>query len=354
MPSLANMEQNLQKLPHNIRGADALPGLVFAFRFDGDGSAHEVRLTEFPASRSLAETDAWHWLHFNLADKRACQMIAASDDLPDPARILVVGQHDHQQLHASRDCVYGVFSDLVRDFDHTNEQTAHLNFAITERLVVTGRRQPLQAVEAVRNALGRGRRAASSAGLVELIVEQATVGIDQLLEELARELDSIEDILLIDFVSDERRRVGRVRRIGVRLHRQLAALRVLLKRFDTTDEIAEKPAIMLATDRLVQRLDALDQEVLTVQERARLLQEEIGARLSEETNKSVNALAVMTALFLPPTLVTGIFGMNTTALPFSDSAARLVVGNRSWHRSRRSCLFCAETPWHHPPLGRQR
>lgn len=313
------MKPDLKKLPQGMRGADLLPGLVLAFRFDPDGNAREVRMTEVPASRSLAEPGVWHWLHFNLADKRACQMIAVSEDLPEPARVLIVGLHDHQQLYASRDCIYGVFSDLVRDFDHTNEQTGHLNFAITERLVVTGRRQPLQAVEAVRNALGRGRRATSPAGLIELIVEQATIGIDQLLEELARELDSIEDMLLIHSVSDERRRVGRVRRIGVRLHRQLAALRVLLKRFDTTDEIAEKPAIMLATDRLVQRLDALDQEVLTVQERARLLQEEIGARLSEETNKSVNALAVMTALFLPPTLVTGIFGMNTTALPFSDS-----------------------------------
>ena len=41
--------------------------------------------------------------------------------------------------------------------------------------------------------------------------------------------------------------------------------------------------------------------------------------MSEETNRSLSALAIVTALFLPPTLVTGIFGINTTALPFSDS-----------------------------------
>ena len=89
-----------------------------------------------------------------------------------------------------------------------------------------------------------------------------TVGIDRLLEELARELDRIEDQLLIDSIEDERRLVGRVRRTGVRLHRQLAALRVLLNRFDISEEIAIVPAITIATDRLVQRLDALDQEVL--------------------------------------------------------------------------------------------
>jgi zinc transporter len=196
----------------------------------------------------------------------------------------------------------------VRDFEGAGERNGYLNFAMTERLVITGRRQPLQSVEALRAALVAGRKTTNAAALIEALIEQATVGIDRLLEELARELDRIEDQLLIDSIEDERRLVGRVRRTGVRLHRQLAALRVLLNRFDISEEIAIVPAITIATDRLVQRLDALDQEVLSVQERARLLQEEIGARLSEETNRSLSALAIVTALFLPPTLVTGIFG----------------------------------------------
>lgn len=313
------MESRDNALPIAARSrtADVLPGLVFAFRFAPDGSATEIHPTIFPDTSGDPQT--WYWLNFNLADKRACQVIALQHLLPETARTVVVAQHDHQQLYASADCVYGVFSDLIRDFDRANEQTSHLNFAMTERLLVTGRRQPLQALEAARNALGRGRRAANPAGLIELIVAEATVGIDHLLDELAKELDVIEDLLLIDSVSDERRRVGRVRRTGVRLHRQLAALRVLLNRFDITEEIAQKPALLLDTDRLVQRLDALDQEVITVQDRAKLLQDEIGARLSDETNRNVNALAVMTTLFLPPTLVTGIFGMNTSDLPLTIS-----------------------------------
>jgi zinc transporter len=301
------------------RSVELLPGLVFAFRFEADGRAQEIHPRELPDLAEASASSSWYWLNFNLADKRASHAIGQSHAMPEAARALLVGQHDHQQLYASADCVYGVFSDLIRDFDRANEQTGHLHFAITEHLVVTGRRQPLQALEAVRTALARGRRATNAASLIELIVAEATVGIDELLEDLARELDHIEDQLLIESISDERRRVGRVRRTGVRLHRQLAALRVLLKRFDISEEIAEKPALLLDTDRLVQRLDALDQEVVTVQERARLLQDEIGARLSDETNKNVNALAVMTALFLPPTLVTGIFGMNTSGLPLTSA-----------------------------------
>jgi Mg2+ and Co2+ transporter CorA len=146
------------------------------------------------------------------------------------------------------------------------------------------------------------------------------VGIDGVLEKLGKELDRIEDMVLIDSVPDERQRVARVRRTVVRLHRQVASLRVLLDRFEASDEQARTATLEIATDRLVQRLDALDQEVVAAQERARLLQDEISARLSEESARNLNALSILTALFLPATLVTGIFGMNTTGLPFGHSA----------------------------------
>src|SRR5664279_4933778 len=304
------------------------PGLVLAFHMHADGRAEELRGGKLP---DPSTGDAgWLWLHFNLADKRACQWIGVLATVPAAARALLVAPQDHQQLYATNDCIYGVFSDLVRALEGAVEQTAHLTFAMTERVVVTGRRQPLQAVEAVRAALGAGRRVANPAGLVEALVERAVSGIDGLLEQLAKQLDQVEDLLLIDSVNDERRSVGRVRRTGVRLHRQIASLHLLLKRFDVSDDIVLSPAITLNTNHLAQRLDALDQEVVALEARARLLQDEVSARLSEESARNLNALSILTAVFLPATLVTGIFGMNTTDLPFSHgshgSFLAIVVG----------------------------
>jgi zinc transporter len=258
----------------------------------------------------------WLWLHFNLADKRAAQWLAAYPDVPPAARSLIVALHDHQQLYAGDDCVYGVFSDLVRALDRATDETGYLNFAMTERLVVTGRRQALQAVEAVRAALAAGRRVANAAALIGALVEQAALGIDRLLEELSRDLDRIEDLVLVEAGSDERRRVARIRRNGVRLHRHVRSLHSLLNRFEFSDEVVVSPNLQIATDRIVQRLDGLDEEVVAVEARARLLQDEIATRLSEESARNLNALSVLTALFLPATLVTGIFGMNTAGLPF--------------------------------------
>ena len=53
-------------------------------------------------------------------------------------------------------------------------------------------------------------------------------------------------------------------------------------------------------------------------ERSRVLQEELHLKIEEQGNNSLRVLSVLTSLLLPPTLVTGIFGMNTKGLPFTD------------------------------------
>ena len=80
---------------------------------------------------------------------------------------------------------------------------------------------------------------------------------------------------------------------------------------------------------LTQRLDELDHEVIELRDRARLLQEELGARVAEQTNRQVRLLAVLTAVFLPPTLIAGLFGMNLAGAP-SRLARRVLAGDRDY------------------------
>ena len=40
--------------------------------------------------------------------------------------------------------------------------------------------------------------------------------------------------------------------------------------------------------------------------------------MEEESNRHLHTLSIVTTMLLPPTLVTGIFGMNTKGLPLTD------------------------------------
>ncbi|HSB58419.1 MAG TPA: CorA family divalent cation transporter [Methyloceanibacter sp.] len=80
-----------------------------------------------------------------------------------------------------------------------------------------------------------------------------------------------------------------------------------------------RPSIC-ARRKLLQRLDWIDTEIVELRDRSRLLQEEIMLKSSEQTNRSLHVLAIVTTVFLPATLVTGVFGMNVAGLPLTQNA----------------------------------
>ena len=54
-------------------------------------------------------------------------------------------------------------------------------------------------------------------------------------------------------------------------------------------------------------------------ERARLLLDEFDAKMTAVTNRRLFTLSILTACLLPPTLVTGFFGMNIKDMPFQNT-----------------------------------
>jgi zinc transporter len=309
MPSVAIIS------PADIGDAQAKPlvGLVCAFRFHPDGTPEELNV-----DRPIPDTEGWLWLHFNLADMRACQFLTATPHLPEPARALLVSADEHQQLHGSDICLYGVLADLVCGLDGATEEIGFLHFALTETLFISGRRHKLNAVEATRKVLRRGLKVQTPAALLEVIAGQMIEALDHYAEGLAGQLDRAEERILADEVNVDRQVVGSVRRMTVRLHRQLVTLRSLIHRFEHDIEESTDLVLSLPTEKLAQRLDWLDTEIVELRDRARLLQEEIMLKGTEQTNRSLHVLATVTTVFLPATLVAGIFGMNVAGLPFIE------------------------------------
>lgn len=299
----------------HLSQAAQIPGLVWAFRIHADGNAEPLNVDGPIDLRG----DGLLWLHFNLADQRADQWLALADlDLPAAGKALLLSRDNFQQIHAADDSIYGVFSDLVRAIDRVTEETGYLHFVMTERLLLSGRHHALCAVDATRRVLESGQRIGNAAALLETIVEHLAETMERVAERVGASLDSIEEKVLSDDTADLRKDLGRLRRTCVRLHRQLSGLLLMFRRLDLQGPDALKPALRLRAGKLAQRLDSLDHVVVEMRERSRLLQEELHLKIEEQTNKSIHLLSVLTALLLPPTLVTGIFGMNTKGLPLTE------------------------------------
>jgi zinc transporter len=302
----------------DVEGPPPVPGLIWAFRFGRDGSAEQL-----PVDRAIVledSDDGWLWLHFNLMDQRSRLWLTASPHLHSTARDALLSPHEHQQLQMAEDCCFGSLLDTVRSLDGASNETCHWRFAMTERILVSGCRHALKALETTRQAVERGLPLPAPASVLEAIVGEMLADMDGSVSELGAGFDKVEDRVLADTVHDERKRLSSLRRRAVRLHRRLVGLVTTFHRLEHNHAGDLGPLLRATAGRIAQRLAALDYEVIAMQDRGRLLQEEIAAKLAAEANSHLHALSILTSLFLPPTLVVGIFGMNVGGLPLVQNS----------------------------------
>lgn len=291
-----------------------LPGVVFGFRIDGGGSCSPVQSADL---RHIPPAAGFVWIHLNLADNRARHWLTSVEGISEEAKETILDHGDHDRIELAGPMIAGVFIDLRLDFEGGTEETAQLRFILGDRFLITARRQALRSIEATRQALDSGRTVDSALDLFETIVDHEADLLHTAGTELGHDVDRIEDRILQGdiHVTDL---IGTVRRRAVALHRQSARLVTLFRRVEMAPGFRLPSDIREMAGRIAQRLDSIHQEIGSAQDRARLLQDEASAKMAAETNRQLYVLSLLTAVFLPATLVTGLFGMNTKGLPFAE------------------------------------
>ncbi len=298
----------------------AIPGLVWAYRFD----APTRTCNRLPLETTVGELDmqdGFLWLHLNLADSRVPAFLESLPDLTPPALAALTTRDTHAAIILDEQLIYGTLIDFQKGFDSDTRDIGWLHFFVSERIIVTTRLQPLRSIDRLKAAVEKNAtRYRRPIDVFETLVAEFQRTLIGLVMELTDELNLIEDFVYDNAPRDERRRLAPVRRTVVRLHRHLRTVLTLMRRAAAADEHDMPHGFDDAAVRLIGRLEAVDHDVYALQERARLLHEEIDSKLSSETNRHLYILSLMTAFLLPPSLVTGFFGMNTSSLPFAEGS----------------------------------
>lgn len=301
-----------------------IPGLVWAYRFVPGESRCRRIAADLPVE-SLEAGEDWVWLHLALSDARTPALIERIGNLPQEA-IATLTSHDTQAaITVADDVVHGTLVDFERTFDAVTQTIGWLHFAVSDRMIITTRLHPLRSVDRVKAAVEKSARCRRPIDLFEMLVVEFQRTLITLVLELTEELNVIEDHVY-----------GRPGTASSRAWRHCAgpscgctgtcgrcspccAGPEPWKRTRCRRALSTWP-------RLSDRLEAVDRDVFALQERARLLHEEIDSKISSETNRHLYILSLMTAFLLPPTLVTGFFGMNTGALPFPRGSGTNFAG----------------------------
>lgn len=304
-------------------GSDA-HGLICGFEFHPNAPARPLGSNQIPWAQLKGTTCAdqaptsFFWLHFNLSDAGVRQtLVERLSVTPEFLDALEQGSRS-TRIENAQSALVAVVNDVAYEFAFDPTEIATLWMQVQPHLIITARVQPLRSVDRLRQSVRQGQAFGSTvAMLAELMQDQGRV-LEHIVRQASDQVDSIEDQLLSGRLAARRSDLSRLRRVLVRLERLLAPEPGALFRF-----MRHPPAWVYTTD-LEELRQTSDEMALVLndlgglKERIKLLQEEIAAQASEQSNRSLFALTAMTVLALPINLVAGLFGMNVGGIPLAE------------------------------------
>lgn len=319
-------------LPHHSYGGDSA-GLVCGYLMQGSVPATPLDSAE--AARWLqahpqatptvrggtprAVAAPFVWLHFNLAHAQALRWIQRHAQLPDAFfEALKEGSHS-TRIERDDDALVGVLNDAHFDFAFEPFDIATLWICVLPHVVITARAHPLRSVDALRTAVRQGYTPRSSVALLEQLMRTQAAGLVDIVRGVTQRIDGIEDELLAGRLNHKRARLGVLRRLLVRLQRLLAPEPAALFR------LLQHPPTWMGADDVQELRDSTEEfsvvlrDMQGLQERIKLLQEELAASVQEANSRSLFVLTVVTVLALPINILAGLLGMNVGGIPLADS-----------------------------------
>ncbi len=288
-------------------------GVVFAIALDGRGGARNLAPGEVHSRQEAV------WVHLDrgaedtrrwLSDDEHIELVVAEALLADESRprVSVFGEGMLINLRGVNLNPGSEPDDMVS-----------LRLWIEPGRVITVRRRRLMAVARIRETLAAGEGPATLADLVLAVLQQLLELTGPVIERIEDTIDEIDERVLAGEVAGVTSELVDARRKAVRLRRYLAPQR------DATARLAGESHRLFDEDVRVRlrenadRMMRLTEDLDSVRERAALTQEQVTSRNAETLNRRMYLLAIVTAVFLPLGLITGLFGINVGGIPMAES-----------------------------------
>jgi len=303
-------------------------GLICGYRFEAGEPGRPVSLDEamrWLAADPVPDAQGFIWLHFNLNDAMAVPWMQANLPLaPEYFEAMQAGSRS-TRIEDAADHLVAVINDVSYEFSFEPSEIASLYMTVSERLAVSARSHPLRSIDRLRQAVKDGCRFDSSMALLNHLMHDQGDVLVRIVRDATQQVDGIEDSLLQGRLQHKRGDLGKLRRVLVRLQRLLAPEPGALFRL-----LRQPPRWISAEDldelrQSTEEFSLVLRDLAALQERIKLLQEEIAAQVGEQTNRSVFTLTVVTVLALPINIIAGLLGMNVGGIPMADNSHGFLV-----------------------------
>lgn len=286
--------------------------LVLAAVLDGKGGARDVGWEEIRAGETGGGV---LWLHLSLGHPDSDTWLDHESGL-NPASIEAL-RAEGTRPRSFRDGDGLVV--ILRGVNPTpgsepDDMVAVRTWVEAER-IITLRARRTAVPQQIYRALGEGEGPRNAADFLVSLAQGLVGRVTDALIALDDAVDELENETVVRGGADLRARTATLRRNAIGMRRHLAPQREAMKQlmgervswFNEVDRVHMREV----ADRVTRAVEDLD----AARDRAAITQEELTTRLSEQMNRTMYMLSIVTAVFLPLGLLTGLLGINVGGMP---------------------------------------
>lgn len=286
------------------------------FLINKKGSAKKLKYEEL---KSIDRTeDNILWVHFDYSQKEAKNWIQTQFKDSIVADALLAGE-TRPRTTILGDSLLIALKGVNLEPNSKPENMISIRLYISKNMIISTSRRTLMSIEEIVEDLEKGIGVKNSSEFLVELTNRMIDRIDDVIDEIQDRTDYLEENIMDMKKQDFRTKILNVRRETIILKRYLtpqkdALIKLTSEKISWIDEY-RKIEIRETNDQLMRHIEELD----TIRDKVILIQEELTNRLSEDLNKKMYILSIISAIFLPLTFLTGLLGINVGGIPGANN-----------------------------------
>lgn len=286
--------------------------------FDGSGHARHLDADAFAHWAQLEQDGSFAWQHLRL-EAQTTQPLLRASALDEFVIDALVADETRPRCTVHGNGVILNLRGVNLQAGQPPEDMISVRLWLTETKIIGVWRRPMDAVADLLGAIQRGQAPRSPGDFVARLALRLADRAEPAITDLNERVDDLEELLLEPDAEISRAELAAIRRSSIVLRRYLVPQRDAL----TTLEIEDVPWLQ-AHDRsrlreASERIYRIGEDLAAVRERVQIIHDQLMDERAERMNSRMLVLSVVSAVFLPLSLVAGVLGINVGGIPGAES-----------------------------------
>ncbi len=205
--------------------------------------------------------------------------------------------------------------------DSMSVSSEQISMVLGSNFLLTFQERSTGAFEPVRQRLRANHVHTRSQGvdyLAYALLDSVVDGYFKVLEDVSNDSEDLEDRLLSKPSNIELRNIHQLKHVTIELRRAVWPLREVVNNLTRNEKAFFKPSTVPYLRDVYDHTVSFIESLESIRDSLSAMMDIYMASVSQRVNLELRALTVVAMLFMPATLIAGIFGMNFIHMPWID------------------------------------